>query len=44
MKRLMRNFHESYLQTARDYAEAGFYGRRRPSWAMHRRMADALLL
>ena len=26
MKRLMRNFHESYLQTARDYAEAGFYG------------------
>ena len=25
MKVLMRDFHESYLQTARDYAEAGFY-------------------
>lgn len=25
MNKLMRNFHENYLQTARDYAEAGFY-------------------
>lgn len=25
MNHLMRDFHESYLQTARDYAEAGFY-------------------